>query len=117
MAAGPQVGVELTETPAGALMVLAGTLDVRTAAATRREISTQLAGKTFQAVEVDASRIEHGDASGMVILYELAHGRFTPGVPAKLRGLRPELEKLLAAFPPPAQVQAAERRAPRNPSP
>ena len=96
-------------------MVLSGALDVRTAAATRREISTQLAGKTFRAVEVDASRLEHGDASGMVILYELAHGRFTPGVPATLHGLRPELEKLLASFPPPAQVQAAERRPPRKP--
>jgi phospholipid/cholesterol/gamma-HCH transport system permease protein len=116
VAAGPQVGVEVTETPSGgALMVLSGALDVRTAAATRREISTQLTGKTFQAVEVDASGIEHGDASGMVILYELSHGRFTPGVPATLRGLRPELQKLLAAFPPPGDVQIAERRAPRKP--
>ena len=116
VAVGPQVGVELTETPSGgALMVLSGALDVRTAAATRREISTQLSGKTFQAVEIDASRLEHGDASGMVILYELTHGRFTPGVLAKLRGLRPELEKLLQAFPPPADVQAAERHAPRKP--
>jgi phospholipid/cholesterol/gamma-HCH transport system permease protein len=112
----PQVGVELKETPSGgALMVLSGALDVRTAAATRREISTQLAGKSFQAMDVDASGIEHGDASGMVILYELAHGRFTPGVPATLKGLRPELEKLLQAFPSPDDVKTAERRAKRKP--
>jgi phospholipid/cholesterol/gamma-HCH transport system permease protein len=116
VAAGPQVAVALTETPAGdAVMVLSGALDVRTAAATRREISNQLAGKTLKAVEVDASQLEHGDASGMVILYELTHGRFTPGVQATLKGLRPELQKLLAAFPPPAQVEAAERHAPRKP--
>ena len=116
MAEGPQVGVELTEKPSGsAVVALSGALDVRTAAATRRELAAQLAGKTFQAVEVDATGIEHGDASGMVILYELSHGLFTPGVQATLRGLRPELEKLLAAFPPPNDVQAAVRRAPRKP--
>lgn len=113
---GPQVGVELTENPPGNVVVaLSGALDVRTAAATRREIAAQLEGKSFQAVEVDATRIEHGDASGMVILYELSHGRFTPGVQPTLRGLRPELEKLLAAFPPPEDVATAERRARRKP--
>ena len=92
-------------------MALSGALDVHSAAATRREISAQLAGKTFQAVEVDASHVPHGDASGMVILYELVHGRFTPGVQATLKGLRPELEKLLASFPTPEAVQGVERRA------
>jgi phospholipid/cholesterol/gamma-HCH transport system permease protein len=116
VAAGPQVGVELKEKPSGgALMVLSGALDVRTAAATRREISSQLAGKSIQAMDVDASGIVHGDASGMVILYELAHGRFTPGVQATLTGLRPELEKLLQAFPPPDDVKTAERKAKRKP--
>jgi phospholipid/cholesterol/gamma-HCH transport system permease protein len=95
-------------------LALSGVLDVHTAAATRRDVTSQLAGKSFQAVEVDASHLEHGDASGMVILYELVHGRFTPGVPATLRGLRPELEKLLAVFPPPQVVQKAERRGPRK---
>jgi phospholipid/cholesterol/gamma-HCH transport system permease protein len=106
VAAGPQVGVELKEKPSGgALMVLSGALDVRTAAATRREISSQLAGKSIQAMDVDASGIVHGDASGMVILYELAHGRFTPGVQATLTGLRPE----------PDDVKTAERKAKRKP--
>lgn len=96
-------------------MLLSGALDVRTAAATRREISAQLAGKTLHALEVDATGIEHGDASGMVILYELANGRFTPGLQTTLKGLRPELQKLLAAFPAPAEVRAAETRPARMP--
>ncbi len=116
MEAGPEVGVALKETsPGSAVLALSGALDVHSAAATRREISTQLAGKAFRAMEVDASAIQHGDASGMVILYELVHGRFTPGVQATLRGLRPELQKLLAAFPAPEAVQTVERLAPRKP--
>ncbi|MGO9830780.1 MAG: ABC transporter permease [Myxococcaceae bacterium] len=114
--AGPEVGVALKETaPGSALLALSGALDVHNASATRQEISTQLAGKTFQAMEVDASHIEHGDASGMVILYELVHGRFTPGVHATVRGLRPELQKLLAAFPTPEAESAVERRKRRKP--
>jgi phospholipid/cholesterol/gamma-HCH transport system permease protein len=37
--------------------------------------------------------------SGMAILYELAHGAIVPGIRADVRGLRPELEGLLQAFP------------------
>jgi phospholipid/cholesterol/gamma-HCH transport system permease protein len=51
----------------------------------------------------------------MVLLYELVHGRFTSGVEATLRGLRPELEKLLRSFPTPAAVDAA-RYKPRRTS-
>ena len=112
----PHASVALKEgTPGSAVLTLSGALDVHTAAGTRRELSAQLAGKSFRAVEVDASLIQHGDASGMVILYELVHGRFTPGVQATLRGLRPELQKLLAAFPKPEAVEATERRAAPKP--
>ncbi len=114
--ASPEVAVALTETsPGSALLALSGELDVHTAVTARQEISTQLSGKSFQKVEVDASHIQAGDASGMVILYELLHGRFTSGVQATLRGLRPELQKLLAAFPTPDEVKAVERRPGRQP--
>lgn len=49
-------------------------------------------------LDVDVTGIERGDMSGMVILYELAQGRFTKGVQGRLIGLRPELQKVLAAF-------------------
>jgi len=106
----PEVGVEVREASGGAVLALSGALDVQSAAAARRTIASRLGTGTFTRVEVDASGIEHGDASGMVILYELAQGRFTPGVRAVVRGLRPELEKLLAAFPPPAMAEGARDR-------
>ena len=37
--------------------------------------------------------------SGMSLLYELAEGRLVPGVRATIKGLRPEFQTLLAAFP------------------
>jgi len=78
---------------------LAGTLDVSTAAAARREVVARLTGSGPAVLEVDASGIDHGDMSGMSLVYELAEGRLVPGVRATVRGLRPEFQALLAAFP------------------
>jgi len=51
----PQAGVALKElAPGSAVLALSGALDVNTAAATRREISTQLAGKAFHSVMIDS---------------------------------------------------------------
>jgi phospholipid/cholesterol/gamma-HCH transport system permease protein len=112
---GPEVAVEVKEgASGGAVLSLSGALDVHSAAAARRAIASELAERTFQKVEIDASGIEHGDASGMVILYELAQGRFTPGVRPSVRGLRPELEKPLAAFPPPSMTEGARDRPKRH---
>jgi len=108
---GPEVAVEVREgASGGAVLSLSGALDVHSAAGARRAIAARLAEKALRLVEVDASGIEHGDASGMVILYELAQGRFTPGTRPSVHGLRPELEKLLAAFPPPALAEGAHDR-------
>jgi phospholipid/cholesterol/gamma-HCH transport system permease protein len=115
VAAAPQVGIELKEGPSGgAVLALSGILDVNSAAAARREIASRLEGKAFPSMDVDVSGIEHGDASGMVILYELTHGRFTPGVQPTFHGLRPELEKLLEAFPTPEAVAGARPKAVRR---
>ena len=112
---GHEVAVEVREGPSGgAVLSLSGALDVHSAAGARLAIAARLRERTFQKMDVDASGIEHGDASGMVILYELAHGRFTPGVLPSVRGLRPELEKLLGAFPPPAMTEGARDRPKRH---
>ncbi|HEX4438529.1 MAG TPA: ABC transporter permease, partial [Thermoanaerobaculia bacterium] len=87
------------EADGSAVLAIDGDLDVETAAAARRDVARLLAGAGVGAVEVDASGIERGDMSGMAILYELAHGGIAPGVPAEIRGLRPELQTLLNAFP------------------
>jgi phospholipid/cholesterol/gamma-HCH transport system permease protein len=41
----------------------------------------------------------------MALLYELAQGRLVPGVRAKVMGLRPEFQTLLAAFPAPEALE------------
>jgi phospholipid/cholesterol/gamma-HCH transport system permease protein len=92
--------VELREDAQGATVVaLRGALDVVTASRARRELIARLAGRSLRSLEIDASGLERGDVSGMVILHELRSGVFTQGVRGLVVGLRPELEKLLAAFP------------------
>ncbi len=93
---------------AQSLVTLAGTLDVETAARARREVAAGLAGSTVQSLDVDAAGVEHGDMSGMSLLYELAEGRIVPGVRATVRGLRPEFQTLLAAFPSGDALQGIE---------
>jgi len=106
--------VALREGAGGAVLTLSGALDVRSAAAARDAIVAELAQHTLTRVEVDASGIERGDASGMSILYQLAQGQLAPGLEAQLHGLRPELEKLLAAFPAPEAVKGVEVRPERR---
>ncbi len=87
--------------------------DVSTAAAARREIAEGLTGSPPASLEVDASGIERGDVSGMALLYELAQGRLVPGVRANVKGLRPEFQALLAAFPTPESLEGL-KEAPRR---
>ena len=93
--------VQLLEGPGGSsVLTLAGPLDVRSAAGVRRDLTRRLAGARIASLDIDVSGLERGDMSGMAILYELIQGRFTPGVKARLIGLRPELQKILAPFCP-----------------
>ena len=96
------------------VLALGGTLDVGSAAAARREIAAQIAAARPAALSVDAAGLEHGDMSGMALLWELAQGRFAPGVRATIRGLRPELQTLLAAFPNPEAFDGIEAPPPRS---
>jgi len=48
--------------------------------------------------------------SGMSLLYELSEGRLTPGVRARVRGLRPQFQTLLAAFPSAEAIETLEAR-------
>jgi phospholipid/cholesterol/gamma-HCH transport system permease protein len=97
------VTVELRLGPGAAVLALAGTLDVATTAAARREVVRRLAASP-SALVVDASGIDHGDMSGMSLLYELSQGQVVPGVRATVKGLRSEFQTLLGAFPPPAEL-------------
>jgi len=96
----------------GAVLSLGGAWDVSTAAAARRQILDRLAGARPASLEVDASGIERGDVSGMALLYELAQGRLVPGVRATVKGVRPEFQTLLAAFPTPEALGALPGPAP-----
>lgn len=99
---------------AGSVLALSGTLDVASAALARREIAAQVAAARPRALSVDAAGIERGDMSGMALLYELAEGRLVPGVRATIRGLRPEFQTLLSAFPTPDALAGIEAPAPRT---
>ncbi|MGE5415127.1 MAG: ABC transporter permease [Syntrophomonadaceae bacterium] len=100
MSAGEPPRVELRPGPGReSVLALAGTFDVGSAAAARREIADRVAGTRIEARSVDAAGIDRGDMSGMALLYELAEGRLVPGLRATIRGLRPEFQTLLAAFP------------------
>ena len=109
-----QPTVRLTEGPGGsAVLTLAGPLDVWTAPRVRRDVAQRLAGARIASLDVDVRGLERGDMSGMAILYELTQGRFTPGVMARLVGLRPELEKILAPFCPQEPPSSDEGAPPR----
>jgi len=83
----------------GAVLTLRGPLDVETTAAARADVAARLAARRPASLEVDASGIDRGDMSGMSLIYELAEGRLVPGVRATVKGLRPEFQTLLSAFP------------------
>ncbi len=107
--------VELREQPGKSVLALGGTLDVETAASARRQVEARLStAPRGLALEVDASGIERGDMSGMALIYELAGGRFTGGAAVAVKGLRPQFETLLAAFPrePSAPPARPRRRLP-----
>jgi phospholipid/cholesterol/gamma-HCH transport system permease protein len=97
------------------VLTLAGDLDVASAAEARREVTEKLASTRVSALAVDGSGIAHGDMSGMAVLYELAQGRIVPGVKATIRGLRPEYQTLLAAFPSGEALAAVRDEPPRRP--
>jgi ABC-type transporter Mla MlaB component len=86
----------LREGPAGAVLAISGPLNVETAAAARRQIQTELAAVRAATIEIDASGVDHGDMSGMSLLYELTEGRLAPGVRAGVTGLKPEFARLLS---------------------
>ncbi|HEY1435018.1 MAG TPA: STAS domain-containing protein, partial [Thermoanaerobaculia bacterium] len=104
MSAAVPVRIDLRQEPGAAVLSLAGSLDVATTAAARRDVARRLDGSPPGALEVDASGLTRADMSGMSLLYELAQGRLVPGVRATVRGLRPEFATLLAAFPPTADL-------------
>ena len=106
--------VELPEDAQGAAVVaLVGSLDVWAVASVRRELIARLSSARLTSLDIDASGIERGDMSGMAILYGLMQGRFGRGMRARLVGLRPELQKLLSAFPSEATLKAVEAAPPR----
>ena len=115
-AAESATGIELrTEPEGGVLVVLTGTLDVRTAGAARRDLLAKLSGLRPTSLCADASALSSADVSGMEVLWELSRGIAVPGVRATIRGLPPQLATILAAYPSPEEVEAATAQAPPPP--
>ncbi len=102
------VRADLREGDRGPILAISGRLDVETAAEARREIQAKLAGAPAAALEIDASGVDHGDMSGMALLYELEEGRLAPGMRARVTELRPEFRTLLASFPSRGAIEALE---------
>lgn len=100
--------VEVRPAEGGALVTLTGPLDVHTTAQVRRQVAAGLAGSAVRSLEVDAAGVDRGDMSGMSLLYELSEGRLVSGVHATVKGLRPEFQTLLAAFPSGAALKNLE---------
>jgi phospholipid/cholesterol/gamma-HCH transport system permease protein len=111
-AASEPTRVDLAQKAGTAVLTLAGPLDVSTAAGARRDVARRLAGSSPAALDVDASGIDRGDMSGMSLVYDLAQGRLVPGVRATVKGLRPEFQVLLAAFPSGEALSGLEQVAP-----
>jgi phospholipid/cholesterol/gamma-HCH transport system permease protein len=108
MGADSVTGIEVLRGPSGGTVVrLTGTLDLRSAAAVRRELIGKLEGGVSEPLLVEAAGLDSADVSGMVVLWEVENGLVVPGVRATLSGLRPELKAILAAFPAPDEVAAA----------
>jgi len=106
-------GIQVRQDPGGGtLVVLTGTLDVRTAGRAHRELTARLAGARPTRLEVDASGLSRADFSGLVLLWELVHGVAVPGVRAAVSGLAREFEAVLASYPPPDEVAAATTSSP-----
>jgi phospholipid/cholesterol/gamma-HCH transport system permease protein len=99
---------------ADGVLTLTGDLDVSSAAEARQEVADKLASAHVGSLAVDAAGIEHGDMSGVALLYELAEGRLVPGVKATIRGLRPEFQTLLAAFPTGKALGVLEEHPPKQ---
>ena len=87
---------------------------METAASARLQIQEKLSAAPVARLEVDASGVDHGDVSGMSLLYELAEGRLKPGVRAEVKGLRPQFQTLLAAFPSQEAIARLEAPAARK---
>jgi phospholipid/cholesterol/gamma-HCH transport system permease protein len=92
-----------------AVLTVRGTLDVDSAPRVRDQVATlcaRAAGR-LRSLEIDARGLERADMSGMAVLHDLAAGVRCGDVEARVRGLRPELERLLAAFPDGGSVRGA----------
>jgi phospholipid/cholesterol/gamma-HCH transport system permease protein len=101
------VRAELREGERGPVLAITGPLDVETAVTARREIRARLASAPAS-LEIDASGVDHGDMSGMALLYELEEGRLAPGVRGRVTELKPEFRTLLSAFPSREAIAALE---------
>ncbi len=97
-----------------ATLTLSGPLDVATAAEARRAVEKRLRGVPWTGLDVDVGGVDRGDMSGMSLLYELSQGQVVPGVKATVRGLRPEFQTLLSAFPAPDALAAIRQPPPRQ---
>lgn len=111
--ASPGAPVDVREDHGHVVVGLHGALDVQTAVAFRAALLARVSPLRAASFEADATGVEKGDMSGMVILYELSSGHFTDGVPVRVTGLRPELQKLLAEFPSEATLRRVEAGPPR----
>lgn len=96
---GSAAGVRLSRESGGRWIVaLSGRLDAQSTAKPWHDLEQQLPASEAAALDVDASRVEYCDGSGLALLQYLAMGEMTPRATVTLRGLKPEFQKLFDSF-------------------
>jgi phospholipid/cholesterol/gamma-HCH transport system permease protein len=90
---------DLRAQPGGVVtLTLHGRLDLQSTAACWRELEARLRPLHPTSVEVEASQLEAAGLIGVALLRYLKEGGMSPGANVAIRGLNPELRKLLDSF-------------------
>ena len=94
-------------------LTIEGRLDVTTTGTVWRETMAVVERASWQRIVVDASGLDYCDGAGVGLLVELSNQQNEAGGELEIRGLRPELQRLLDFFDP-AVLREAQREKPRS---
>ncbi|HEX3627620.1 MAG TPA: ABC transporter permease [Verrucomicrobiae bacterium] len=84
--------------PGFARVVLRGCLNARSAADSWKKLEDGLRAVKLEKLEVDASKLQLCDGSGLSLLRYLGMGLMTPDAAVSVNGLDPDLEQIYRAF-------------------
>jgi phospholipid/cholesterol/gamma-HCH transport system permease protein len=89
---------ELSRRPDGtATLTFTGELDTESTPVAWHSLESELAGSRMVRLDIDVRRLEC-DSAGLALLYYLSIGGMTPGASVEVKGLSPDLQRLLGSF-------------------